>query len=109
QRYYEREQRKLRRRQARFAPFTHRPAVTRDGRRLEVAANVATAQEIAPAFEQGADGIGLFRTEMLFMGRDAAPSEEEQFAVYAQATRAAGGRPVIIRTLDVGGDKPVPY
>src|SRR5439155_26182688 len=51
----------------------------------------------------------LFRTEMLFLDRDAPPSEEEQFAVYVQAARAAGGKPVIIRTLDVGGDKPLPY
>ena len=108
-RYYEREQRKLSRRQERLAAYVHAPGTTRDGQRLEVAANVATAAELAPVFEQGADGIGLFRTEMLFMDREAPPSEEEQFGVYAQAARAAGGRPVIIRTLDVGGDKPVPY
>ena len=108
-RYYERELRKRARLQERFAVHVQAPAVTRDGMRLEVAANVATPEELAPAFEQGAEGIGLFRTEMLFMDRRAAPSEEEQFAVYAQAAQAANGRPVIIRTLDVGGDKPLPY
>jgi phosphoenolpyruvate-protein phosphotransferase len=108
-RYYEREMRKLRRRQERFGRHARTPAVTLDGLRLEVGANVATTEELAPAFAQGADGIGLFRTEMLFMDRNAAPSEEEQFAIYVQAAKAAGGRPVIIRTFDVGGDKPVPY
>jgi multiphosphoryl transfer protein len=61
------------------------------------------------AFENGADGVGLFRTEMIFLGRDAAPSEDEQFAIYSEAVRSAGGRPVIIRTFDIGGDKKVPY
>jgi fructose-specific PTS system IIA-like component len=57
----------------------------------------------------GAEGVGLFRTEMLFMDREAPPSEEEQAEVYSQAVRAAQGRPVIIRLLDIGGDKPLPY
>src|SRR5262249_3244442 len=57
----------------------------------------------------GADGVGLFRTEMLFLGRDTAPSEEEQVSIYSQAAKSAKDRPVIIRTLDVGGDKPVAY
>jgi fructose-specific PTS system IIA-like component len=108
-RYYERERRKLGRRQQRLVRHVHQPAVTRDGQRLEVAANVASAEALAPAFAAGADGIGLFRTEMLFLEREAPPSEDEQFAAYVQAARAAGGRPVIIRTIDVGGDKPVPY
>lgn len=108
-RHYEREQRRLRRRQERLARYAESPAVTSDGRRLEVAANIATAEELDPAFAQGAESIGLFRTEMLFMDRDAPPSEEEQFAVYARAAKAAAGRPVIIRTIDIGGDKPVPY
>ncbi len=108
-RYYELELRKLAHRQNRLAKHIQAPAVTRDGQRLEVAANVATADELAPAFAQGAEGIGLFRTEMLFMDRGEAPSEEEQLAVYSRAVQAAGGRPVIIRTIDIGGDKPVPY
>lgn len=108
-RYYERELRKLTRRQSRWAKHIQAPAATRDGQRLEVAANVATMDELAPAFERGAEGIGLFRTEMLFMNREDAPAEEEQLAVYSRALQAAGGRPVIIRTIDIGGDKPVPY
>lgn len=108
-RYYERKQQRLDARAARLARDTHAPAVTRDGHRLEVAANVSTTAEFAPAFAQGADGIGLFRTEMLFLDRDVPPSEEEQYTAYVQAARAAAGRPVIIRTIDIGGDKPVPY
>jgi len=84
-------------------------ALTTDGRRVEVAANAATPEEAESAFASGADGIGLFRTEMLFMDRDAPPSEGEQYEAYARVVRAAGGRPVIFRTLDIGGDKPLPY
>ncbi len=108
-RYYERELQKLARWRKQLAAHIQTPAMTRDGQRLEVAANIATPEEVAPAFEQGAEGIGLFRTEMLFMDRSAAPSEEEQLAVYTQAAQTANGRPVIIRTLDIGGDKPLPY
>ena len=84
-------------------------AVTPDGRRVEIAANVGSPNDVTPALEFGAEGVGLFRTEFLFMDRTAAPSEEEQFEAYRRAARAAGGRPLIIRTLDVGGDKPLPY
>jgi len=84
-------------------------AVTPDGHRVEIAANVGSPNDVAPALEFGAEGVGLFRTEFLFMDRAAAPSEEEQFEAYRRAARAAGDRPLIIRTLDVGGDKPLPY
>ncbi len=84
-------------------------AVTPDGHRVEIAANVGSPNDVAPALEYGAEGVGLFRTEFLFMDRTTAPSEEEQFEAYRHAARAAGGRPLIIRTLDVGGDKPLPY
>jgi phosphoenolpyruvate-protein phosphotransferase len=86
-----------------------RPAATADGRRIRVAANVGSLPEVRLAFASGAEGIGLFRTELLFLDRAEAPSEEEQAAVYAEAARLAEGRPVVIRTLDAGGDKPIPY
>jgi fructose-specific PTS system IIA-like component len=108
-RHYERERDRLQRRAERDARLGGQVAVTRDGQRLEVAANVSTAEELEPAFARGADSIGLFRTEMLFMHRDEPPSEDEQLAVYARAAAAAQGRRVIIRTLDAGGDKPIPY
>ena len=86
------------------------PAVTRDGRRIEVAANIGSAADVRAAVEAGAEGVGLFRTEFLFLDRRTAPDEEEQYAAYRAAAEALGReRPLIIRTLDVGGDKPLPY
>lgn len=85
------------------------PAITRDGRRIEVAANISSAAEVATAVAAGAEGVGLFRTEFLFMGRTAAPDEETQFQAYRAAATALGARPLLIRTLDVGGDKALPY
>ena len=108
-RYYELEARRLDRLRRRFAATRGSAAVTADGKRVEVGVNVVAAEEVAPAVENGAEGVGLFRTEMLFMGREAPPDEEEQFHSYSLAARAAEGRPVIIRLLDVGGDKPAPY
>lgn len=85
------------------------PAETPDGRRLELAANAGSPDEVAMAMEQGAEGVGLLRSEFLFMGRDSAPDEEEQYQAYAAALKNAGGHRVIIRTLDIGGDKDLPY
>ncbi|WP_374688968.1 phosphoenolpyruvate--protein phosphotransferase, partial [Promineifilum sp.] len=85
------------------------PAVTRDGRRVEIAANVGGLKDVGLAREYGAEGVGLFRTEFLFMDRDAPPTEEEQYEAYRRAAELMGDRPLIIRTLDVGGDKPLPY
>ncbi|MGW8317984.1 MAG: phosphoenolpyruvate--protein phosphotransferase [Candidatus Promineifilaceae bacterium] len=84
-------------------------AVTRDGHRIEVAANIGGPHDTTIALEYGAEGVGLFRTEFLFLDREEAPSEAEQAAAYSEVAEAMGERPVIIRTLDVGGDKPLPY
>lgn len=108
-RYYRLEQESLELSRRESRQSAQREARSLDGQRLEVAVNVATAAEVASAVALGAEGVGLFRTEMLFMDREAAPSEDEQTEVYAQAARAAQGRPVIIRMLDIGGDKPLPY
>lgn len=80
-----------------------------DGTRIEIFANLASAEEAARGVAAGAEGCGLLRTEFLFHDRPAAPSEDEQAAVYAEVARALGGRPLIVRTLDAGGDKPLPY
>lgn len=85
------------------------PVATRDRTSIEVAANVGSPDDVAAAVEAGADGVGLFRTEFLFMSRDAMPSEDEQEAAYRAAAEALGGRPMIVRTLDAGADKPIPY
>lgn len=82
---------------------------TIDGVRIEVAANIAHSVESAAAFANGAEAIGLFRTEMLYMDRPSAPSEDELYNIYCQALEAAGGRSIIVRTMDIGGDKPVEY
>jgi phosphocarrier protein FPr len=85
------------------------PAVTLDGHLIEIAANIGGPHDVAVALDYGAEGVGLFRTEFLFMDRDSAPTEDEQFQAYLKVAEAMGQRPVIIRTLDVGGDKPLPY
>lgn len=85
------------------------PAATRDGLVVPVMANIGGPADAARALAAGADGVGLFRTELLFLERDAAPGEDEQYAAYVAAAEAMQGRPVIIRTLDIGGDKPVAY
>ncbi len=85
------------------------PALTRDNVPVEIAANIGSALEAPRAFTCGAQGIGLFRTEMLYMDRDTAPDEQEQFEAYQQVLLSAQGKPVIFRTMDIGGDKQIPY
>jgi len=85
------------------------PAVTGDGTTIEVAANIGSPEEVPAAVEAGCDGVGLFRTEFLFMERGTMPDEDEQEAAYRRAAEALGGRPMVVRTLDVGADKPLPY
>lgn len=85
------------------------PLATADGHRVACHANVGAPDEARAAFAAGAEGIGLFRTEFAFAGRRATPGEEEQAAAYAEVLAAAEGRRVVIRLLDAGGDKPLPY
>jgi phosphocarrier protein FPr len=87
----------------------YEPAVMTDGHRVEVAANIGKAAEAAAAVEAGAEGIGLMRTEFLFLDRETPPSEDEQFEAYTEMTRALNGLPLILRTLDIGGDKIASY
>ncbi|MFQ9481557.1 MAG: phosphoenolpyruvate--protein phosphotransferase [Oscillospiraceae bacterium] len=84
------------------------PSQTKDGAALEICANIGTPQEAQQAMKYGADGVGLFRSEFLFMDRDALPTEDEQFEAYRTAAQTMAGKPLIIRTLDVGGDKKLP-
>jgi multiphosphoryl transfer protein len=108
-RFVEREENVLARKRHGELAAASVPAQTRDGVRIEVAANIAAAAEAATALVQGAEGVGLFRTEMLFAAGVQPPGENEQYDIYRTATLALAGRPLIIRTLDIGGDKPVPY
>ena len=87
----------------------HLPATTTDGYTIEIAANVANPKQAAAALEAGAEGIGLMRTEFLFLERNSAPDEDEQYRVYREMVEVMAGRRLIIRTLDIGGDKQVPY
>lgn len=107
-RFYDRERERNRRRHERLSAHIHAAAATMDGHRIEIGSNIASAVEAKAALANGADGVGLFRTEMLFMGRSTPPTEDEQFDIYKSAVLDMAGRSVVIRTLDIGGDKPVP-
>ncbi|MFN6530193.1 phosphoenolpyruvate--protein phosphotransferase [Nostoc sp. ChiSLP03a] len=87
----------------------HQPAITRDGRQVSVFANIGSINDVQVAVASGAEGVGLLRTEFLYLDRTSAPTEEEQLAVYQAIAQVLDNRPLIIRTLDVGGDKPLPY
>lgn len=95
--------------QERLKIFKDKKAVTKDGKEIEVVGNIGSTDDIEAVKEFGGEGIGLFRTEFLYMDRDRLPTEEEQFAVYKKAAEEMGEQPVVIRTLDVGGDKELPY
>ena len=89
--------------------YIGQPSVTKDGVQVEIVANIGKPEDIDKVLQYDAEGIGLFRTEFLFMDRTAMPTEEEQFEAYKKVAAAMNGKPVIIRTLDIGGDKEIPY
>ncbi|MCB0033398.1 MAG: phosphoenolpyruvate--protein phosphotransferase, partial [Anaerolineales bacterium] len=91
------------------AAAAHDPAITQDGHQVEVVANIGGHADAVKAVKAGAEGVGLLRTEFLFLERETAPTEEEQYAIYEAIVKTMGQRPVIVRTLDIGGDKPLPY
>lgn len=93
----------------RLSLIKDKEAVTKDNRHVEVSANIGNIEDLKIAIENGCDGVGLFRTEFLYMENDHFPTEEEQFAVYKEATEMLGEKPLIIRTLDIGGDKGLDY
>ena len=85
------------------------PTVTKDGVHIELVANIGNPDDLAKVLEYDGEGVGLFRTEVLFMDRTSMPTEEEQFEAYKKVAEGLSGKPVIIRTLDIGGDKEIPY
>ncbi|SMC52644.1 phosphoenolpyruvate--protein phosphotransferase [Sporomusa malonica] len=89
--------------------YASKEAVTKDGYRVEIGANIGTATDALYAVEQGAEGIGLLRTELIYMSEDSLPDEARQFKVYRDIVEVMGDKPVIIRTLDIGGDKELSY
>jgi fructose-specific PTS system IIA-like component len=109
ERYYQLESARLAGRAGLRQEISLRPATTVDGHRLEVLLNVGSAEDLPPGLAAGAEGVGLVRTEMLFLNHETFPTEEEQWTVYHQMVKTADGKPVVIRTFDFGGDKPVRY
>ena len=89
--------------------YIGKPSVTKDGVSVELVGNIGKPEDVDKVLQYDGEGVGLFRTEFLFMDRDSMPTEEEQFEAYRKVAVALDGKPVIIRTLDIGGDKEIPY
>ena len=100
---------KLAEEKAELAKLKDLPAITLDGHKVDVVANIGTIRDCDGAHRNGAEGVGLYRTEFLFMDRDQLPTEEEQFIAYKEVVEAMDGRLVVLRTMDIGGDKDLPY
>jgi phosphoenolpyruvate-protein phosphotransferase (PTS system enzyme I) len=92
-----------------WAKLVNEKSVTKDGHQIELAANIGTPKDLKGVIENGGEAIGLYRTEFLYMGRDQLPTEEEQFQAYKAVLEGMEGKPVVVRTLDIGGDKELPY
>ncbi|WP_243298770.1 phosphoenolpyruvate--protein phosphotransferase [Bacillus litorisediminis] len=106
---YKRDQDAYEKQKQEWAKLVNEKTVTADGHHVELAANIGTPADLKGAHANGAEGIGLYRTEFLYMGRDELPSEEEQFEAYKTVLEGMEGKPVVVRTLDIGGDKELPY
>lgn len=106
---YEEKRARYEEQKAEWAKLVDQPTVTADGVHVELAANIGTPDDVKGALANGAEGIGLYRTEFLYMGRSELPTEDEQFAAYKTVLEQMGGKPVVVRTLDIGGDKELPY
>jgi len=106
---YEQKQLQWKKEQSDLGELITVPSVTKDGAQVKLEANIGRPEEVEIALKFGAEGVGLFRTEFLFMDRNTLPSEEEQFEAYKKALEGMRGQVVTIRTLDIGGDKDLPY
>ena len=96
-------------RKTELAALKDAPSVSADGFKVELGANIGSPKDVKSALENGAEAIGLFRTEFLYMGRDSFPTEEQQFDIYSEVLKAMGNKPTVVRTLDIGGDKELSY
>ncbi|MFB2517287.1 phosphoenolpyruvate--protein phosphotransferase [Lysinibacillus capsici] len=106
---YQEKAQKYRVQQAEWSTLVNEQTVSKDGVHVELAANIGSPNDLEGVLRHGAEGIGLYRTEFLYMGRENLPSEEEQFTAYKTVLEGMKGKPVVIRTLDIGGDKHLPY
>ncbi|MEK4535220.1 phosphoenolpyruvate--protein phosphotransferase [Peribacillus sp. FSL K6-1552] len=106
---YEESQEAYASQKAEWAKLVHEQTATQDGHHVELAANIGTPKDLEGVRQNGGEGIGLYRTEFLYMGRNDFPSEEEQFEAYKTVLEGMAGKSVVVRTLDIGGDKELPY
>lgn len=106
---YQEKQRQFAAQKAELAKLVSEPSVSADGHHVELAANIGTPNDLEGVINNGAEGIGLYRTEFLYMGRSDFPSEDEQFESYKAVLEGMNGKSVVVRTLDIGGDKELPY
>lgn len=94
---------------ASWKSLVDKPSISKDGHQVEIAANIGSPEDIDRVIAHGGDGVGLYRTEFLYMGKNKLPSEDEQFEAYKAVLEKMEGKPVVVRTLDIGGDKNIPY
>lgn len=94
---------------AKWAKLVNEPTLSSDGHKVEIFSNIGTPEDVKGVLDNGGEGVGLYRTEFLYMGRDTLPTEEEQFDAYKTVLKRMEGKPVVVRTLDIGGDKELPY
>ncbi|MBM7603614.1 phosphotransferase system enzyme I (PtsI) [Metabacillus crassostreae] len=107
--HYEDKKAKYESQKAEWAKLVNEPTVSKDGHHVELAANIGTPNDVKGVLENGGEAVGLYRTEFLYMGRDQLPTEDEQFDAYKTVLERMEGKPVVVRTLDIGGDKELPY
>jgi phosphoenolpyruvate-protein phosphotransferase (PTS system enzyme I) len=107
--HYEKEHEQYEKQKAEWAKLVNEKTVSADGTHVELAANIGTPKDLEGVTNNGGEGVGLYRTEFLYMGRNELPSEEEQFEAYKAVLEGMGDKPVVVRTLDIGGDKELPY
>ncbi|WP_061810121.1 phosphoenolpyruvate--protein phosphotransferase [Rossellomorea vietnamensis] len=106
---YKKEHARYEEQKAEWAKLVNEPTVSKDGEHVELAANIGTPKDLEGVKNHGGEGVGLYRTEFLYMGRDELPSEDEQYEAYKAVLEGMEGKPVVVRTLDIGGDKELPY
>lgn len=107
--FYEEKRSQLKIQKKELALLKNERTITLDGKQVELAANIGTPHDVESVLENGGEGVGLYRTEFLYMERDSLPTEEVQFQAYKQVLEKMEGKPVVVRTLDIGGDKQLPY